>query len=111
MRFWMIVPGVAMVVALSGCARPLKDQVVGKWQHTSGGMTVEFLKDGSLTGSAGPLPLSGSYTTPDDKHLKIEGSGVLGRMLGAQVYQAAIEKDHLTLTAGTARQEFDRAKE
>ena len=111
MRFRVIVPCVMIVMALSGCARPLKEQVVGKWRHSSGNMTVEFLKDGSLTGSAGPVPVSGSFTAPDEKHLKIEGSGVLGKLLGAQVYQAGIEKDHLTLTAGAARQEFDRVKE
>jgi hypothetical protein len=100
-----------MALGLSGCARPLKDRVVGRWRHTSGTITLDFLKDGSLGGSAGPVPLSGTYTTPDDKHLKIDGSGVVGKLFGTQVYEAGIEKERLTLTAGASRQEFDRVKE
>lgn len=71
-------------------------------------MTVEFLKDGSFTGSAGPLPLSGNYTTPDEKHVRIEGAGLVGGLLGPQVYEARQEKESLQLIAGATQQEFKR---
>jgi hypothetical protein len=100
---------VALVVMLSGCSRPLKSQVEGKWRHTSGAMTLEFLKDGSFTGNAGPVPLSGTFTTPDEQHLKLEGAGMAGSLLGPMVYQATVKEDSLSLAAGVVRQEFKRS--
>jgi len=74
-------------------------------------MTIAFLKDGSFTGSAGPLPLSGTFTTPDEKHLKLEGAGMVGSLLGAQVYEARVEKAQLSLIAGAVQQDFTRVDE
>lgn len=71
-------------------------------------LTVEFLKDGSFTGSAGPMPISGTFTTPDERHVKLEGPGLVGTLIGPQVYDARIEKERLILSAGTLSQEFER---
>jgi hypothetical protein len=103
--------GLLLCVCASGCSQSLRDQVTGKWRHSGGALTVEFLKDGSFTGSAGPIPLSGTYTTPDEKHLKLEGTGFVGDLLGAHTYEAKVENDWLTLTAGTLRQDFTRQKQ
>jgi hypothetical protein len=73
-------------------------------------MTVEFLKDGSFTGSAGPLPISGRYATPDERHVRIEGSGLIGSLLGPQVYEAREAQGRLELIAGSNRQEFQRVQ-
>jgi len=109
MKHWVLAIAIAALAGLSGCSRPLKERIEGKWQHPSG-MTVEFLKDGSFTGSAGPVPLSGRYTTPDEKHVRLEGGGFVGGLLGPQVYEAQQEKGSLQLTAGSARQEFKRVE-
>jgi hypothetical protein len=73
-------------------------------------MTLEFLRDGSFTGSAGPLPVSGQYSTPDEKHVRIESAGIVGGLLGPQVYEARQEKGSLQLTAGGTLQEFKRVE-
>lgn len=109
MKRWALAIAITTVAGLTGCSRPLKERIEGKWQHSSG-MTVEFLKDGSFTGSAGPVPLSGRFTTPDEKHVRIEGAGFVGTLLGPQVYEARQEKGSLQLTAGSAQQEFKRVE-
>jgi len=111
MKLWVQAIALVGVLGLAGCGRPLKQRIEGKWQHASGSMTVEFLKDGAFRGSAGPLPISGRYTTPDENHVQIEGSGLVGGLLGPQVYEAHQEKESLHLTAGSIRQEFKRVEQ
>lgn len=37
MKHWGIGIAVVALLGLTGCSRPLKDRITGKWQHTSGG--------------------------------------------------------------------------
>jgi hypothetical protein len=110
MKHWGTAIALVGLLGLTGCSRPLKDRITGKWQHTSGSVTMEFLKDGSFVGNAGPVPLSGSFTTPDQKHVRIEGAGLVGGLLGPQVYEARQEKESLQLIAGATQQEFKRVE-
>jgi hypothetical protein len=42
--------------------------------------------------------------------VRIEGSGLIGGLLGPQVYEAREERGRLELSAGTNRQEFQRVQ-
>lgn len=105
--FGTLMSGV-LIMVLAGCARPLKEQVLGKWKHTGGPAQIELLKDGTVMYALGPLHATGTFTTPDERHLRTELPGLAGALLGSQTYVARVEKDTLHLTLGTEPLTFTR---
>jgi len=112
MKAWLrggaLLSAVAALVLLAGCARPLKDQVVGDWQRVNGEGKLTFLGDGTISAQGGPLQISGTYTVPDEKHLKVQPSGVLGNIAGAQIWDAEMKDGRLLLTISGSQQEFKK---
>lgn len=100
--------GAFLVASIVGCNRPLKEQVVGTWKGTDGNSTITFLKDGTCTMSGGPFTVTGKYTTPDEKHLKIELSGIAGNLVGTQVRETEVKDGKLVLTENGKRSEYTR---
>ena len=88
--------------------KTLKEQLVGKWQKSDGSGTMTFLKDGTFTLQVGPFPLTGTFSTPDEKHLKIEVSGIAGNLVGTQVRDAEIKDGKLILLNGGNREGYTR---
>jgi hypothetical protein len=107
----MVACAACAAMLLVGCSRPLKQRLEGKWQQSGGGMSMSFLKDGSFIWAQGPLQASGTYTTPDEQHVKIEISGIIGSFIGSGVYEAAVKDEQLTLTVGNEPQQFTRVKD
>lgn len=112
-RMW-ILAGTLMAGLLmwgaSGCTRPLKDQVVGKWKHSNSAAQLEFLKDGTVIYALGPLHATGTYATPDEKHIRTEFKGLPAAMLGSQTYEAGVREKQLTLRVGTEPLSFTRVE-
>ena len=107
-RGWGWLALMVAALAVAGCSRPLKDQLVGRWEPVNGQGEITFLKDGTATLSHGPLQVSGNYTTPDEQHVKVEPSGLAGHLAGTQVWPARIDKGRLTLTINGKPTEFAR---
>ena len=97
--------------ALSGCARPLKDQLQGKWRQTNGRWELTFLKDGTLSSAFGPFELTGKWKTPDEKTVVITPQGLLGAAVGDLVCPAAIKDGRLSLSIRSVQQEFQRVEQ
>ena len=98
-----------MLVLLAGCAR-LQDRLPGTWKQVNGGWRITFLKDGTVTSGAGPFQVSGKYTTPDEKHVKIEPAGLIGSLAGPQVWDAQMKDGRLLLTINGEKQEFQKVE-
>ncbi len=97
-----------LITTAVGCARPLQQQVLGKWKHTGSTAQIELLKDGTVIYAFGPLQATGTFTTPDEKHLRTDLRGAVGALLGSQTYEARVGKNTLHLTLGTEPLTFTR---
>jgi len=87
---WVLVISMLVLSACSGTGA-----IVGTWKDSLG-QTMTFFKDGTVT-TGGLLAMTGTYTFPDNTHLKIEFQG-LGALVGAQVYEYKVSGNTLTLS-------------
>ena len=95
---WML--SMALILTLVGCGDG-QQGIIGKWEQISGstgimgssGEIVEFFKDGTVSFGT----LSGTYSWPDNTHLKIELNGM------SFVYGAVLSGDDLTLANGNTQ--------
>jgi hypothetical protein len=109
-RFFSLGAAAMLVPALSGCNRPLKDQLEGKWRQTNGRWELTFLKDGTLSSAFGPFELTGKWKAPDEKTVVISPQGLVAAVTGDIVCPAEMKYGRLTLTIRSVRQEFQRVE-
>lgn len=110
LRWLSLVPVLVVLTLAAGCSRPLKDRLVGKWQETNGHQTVTFLKDGSVVYALGPVQSTGTYSTPDEKHVKFELSGLTGQVFGSPIVEAEMKDGRLVLDLAGKPTEFTRVE-
>ena len=67
-----------LLVNVSGCGSSPKDMIIGKWEGSQKGlddkdvaMTVEFMKDGKMKTSTGPLSIEGTYKFTDNDTIEM----------------------------------------
>jgi hypothetical protein len=107
-RLFSLGAALMLVPTLTGCKRPLKDQLEGKWRQTNGRWELTFLKDGTLSSAFGPFELTGKWKTPDEKTVVITPQGFLGAAVGDLVCPAEMKDGRLSLNIHSVHQEFQR---
>jgi hypothetical protein len=61
----------ALAISISGCTKSPKNMILGKWVNDAG-YSLEFLKDGTMTGSIMSVnPIPGSYSWVDKSTLEM----------------------------------------
>jgi hypothetical protein len=71
-------------------------------------LSLDFAADGTVTISPGLVILRGRFATPDEQHVRFEGDGLIGSVLGTREYEARTERDRLYLKIGAVETEYVR---
>ncbi len=95
---------------MAGCSKSPKDLIIGKWQMPKDEGTVEFTKEGECKMVMGPLNITGKYTFPEEKKVKIEVS-MMGETQTQLLTIESVTNDLLvTIDEKGKRDELKRAK-
>jgi len=90
--------GLVVLLLVSGCIGKA-DPLLGKWQASEGDVTatLEFLRDGTVTVTAGPIRATGNYSYPAQGRVRITWGG-LWALAGPQVFDYHISGYTLVMT-------------
>ena len=102
--FLLIIIILAAASFLTGCDE--KDPLLGKWQESSSGITMEFGENGDLTMSNGGTSLLMTYEKQDPNGLLIHASS--DGTIPDQSMTYRIEEDKLIITVDGVDTVFDR---
>lgn len=80
------------VVALAACMAGKPNELIGNWQKEDGSR-IEFLKDGKVNFTGGPVTISTSFKIEQRGSLSVD----LG-IFGTASFKYAVAQDSLTLT-------------
>jgi len=78
-----------------GCSNDPTNEIVGRWYDVDdGGKSVmELFEDGSVQMS-GEMEMSGSYTFPDDNHIRLDMEGI-GALMGPMIFEYSLASGEL----------------
>ncbi len=82
-----------LVMMFAACSLKPTWDIIGKWQKTEGGETIEFARNGNMTLTNGKTSVTVPFKFGDPQHLQID----LGS-IGMVTAQTAVGKDSLTIT-------------
>ena len=96
MKHFNLIVMAAICSILVACGLPSK--LSGVWTTADQLQTIEFFKDGTVVIKTVGIPVSGTYTVVDSKHIKVSVNGPVGALAGEQVVKVTIEGNRLALT-------------
>jgi hypothetical protein len=97
------------VLHLASCSST-ESAIIGKWQEIGGEETMEFFKDGTITGTALGMSFGGKYNFVDKDRIKIELGGI-GAIVGPRVVKVEISGNELSMTDSNGKvSKYRRAK-
>ncbi|MDI6735075.1 MAG: hypothetical protein QME42_02585 [bacterium] len=88
---------VSIVVLLSSCASKPENEIVGKWEEIGGTESIEFFKDGTVSGVDKGRSMVGSYKFVDKDRIKMEMGG-FGALTGPVIMKVSFSGGELTFT-------------
>jgi hypothetical protein len=97
---------IVLALALSACSSP-KRAIVGQWEQSGGGETIEFFKDGTVVSTSFGVRSTGDYAWVDDSHIRINMTGLFG-LGGSQVFLVNISSDTLELAMSGVTYTYSR---
>lgn len=97
---------IILALALSACSSP-KRAIVGQWEQTGGGETIEFFKEGTVVSTSFAIRSTGDYDWVDDSHIRINMTGLFG-LGGSQVFLVSISGDTLELSMSGVTYTYSR---
>lgn len=97
------------VVVLAACSHDPKKVIVGEWATSPAVETLHFFPDGTVTIKTKGSNVAGTYSFPDQTHLKLEMGGS-GGLMGAIVAEFEISSDTLKLNNNGQIATYTRVK-
>jgi hypothetical protein len=88
----------AICIALltTSCSQGPKKMILGKWKSASG-EAIEFFPDGTVSASGNFANYAGTFSFPDNKHIKLELGGLIA-IAGPLVANYSLSSNELRLT-------------
>lgn len=62
------------MIFVFGCSSSTKEQIIGKWQTSEKGDSIEYLQDGTVTVSSNGESVKGKWSVLDDGRIRFETS-------------------------------------
>lgn len=84
-------------------------QFGGKAGEKAGAKTGEKAGEKAGEGSPASQQITGKYTVPDEKHVKVQSEG-FGKVLGPQIWGAEMKENRLTLDVNGKKTEFSKVE-
>ncbi len=92
---------ILLIGAVVGCS--LFTPIIGTWESTSAGSTIEFTSDGHIVYELGDYRVSGTYELIGDDVVEVDFAGLGGTLLttlGGSTWKYTINDGTMTIKAG-----------
>jgi hypothetical protein len=101
----MLVSAVTAVLVLAACASAEKDPLLGTWESQEGGLTLQFVDNGTFASKGPRGSTAGRYSPAEDGQIRMEFDGM------SELFAVSVSDDRLTFCQPNHHcEKFRRAK-